>query len=280
MLKRVITGACFVLVTVGFFLLRIIDVRLFNIYIWFLSVVGTFEMCRAVKNYTLRFKNTYKTESGYDYFVLAVNMLFALAFIPLYTFFGYIGSGVALAVCVATLTVAYPFAQDKAIKKYLVAISPLFYPNLFLLAMAVANGISGLGLIALVLIFVIGPFADTFAYFVGSLIGGKKLCPKISPKKTISGAIGGLVGGTLGSVIIYFIFTPTVNFFSPILLFVIVGLFGSLFTELGDLFESAIKRKVGIKDSGKILPGHGGVLDRIDGIMFVSLFIAIIFSIL
>ena len=105
----------------------------------------------------------------------------------------------------------------------------------------------------------------------------KKLCPNLSPKKTVAGAIGGLIGGALGSLILYFIFRPEYNFFSPILLFIIVGLVASFLTEAGDLFESLIKRKVGIKDMGKIMPGHGGVMDRIDGMVFASPVIMLIF---
>ena len=120
--------------------------------------------------------------------------------------------------------------------------------------------------------------SDVFAYLVGSKGGGKKLCPKLSPKKTWSGAIGGTIGGVVSSIVLYFIFKPTVNFFSPILLFILIGLIASILNIFGDLFESFIKRKVGIKDMGKIMPGHGGVLDRIDGTMFVMAFMFIVFS--
>ena len=112
---------------------------------------------------------------------------------------------------------------------------------------------------------------------MGSKVGGKKLCPKLSPKKTWSGAIGGTIGGIIASVVVYLIFKPTVNFFSPILMFVLIGLFASIVNIFGDLFESFIKRKVGIKDMGKIMPGHGGVLDRIDGTSFVFAFMYLVF---
>ena len=101
------------------------------------------------------------------------------------------------------------------------------------------------------------------------LIGGPKLCPKISPKKTWAGAIGGTVGGIVGAILVYFIFTPTVNFFSPVLLFGLIGLVCSIVNIFGDLFESLLKRRVDIKDFGKIMPGHGGVLDRFDSVLFV-----------
>ena len=99
----------------------------------------------------------------------------------------------------------------------------------------------------------------------------------MSPKKTWSGAVGGTVGGIIGALIVYFIFTPTVNFYSPVLWFVIVGFTASIVNIFGDLFESCIKRKVGIKDMGKILPGHGGVMDRIDGTSFVVVWVFLLF---
>ena len=154
------------------------------------------------------------------------------------------------------------------------------YPALLLLTMLTANDLGENGFIALLMAFVVSPCSDTFAYLVGSLIGGKKLCPKLSPKKTWSGAIGGTVGGILASLAIYFIFpsiTQSINFFSPVLFFIMVGLVASIINIFGDLFESFIKRKVGIKDMGKIMPGHGGVLDRIDGTSFVIVFVYLMF---
>ena len=135
------------------------------------------------------------------------------------------------------------------------------------------------GFIALLLCFVCSSLSDTFAYLVGSFFGGKKLCPKLSPKKTWSGAIGGVIGGIVGAILVLAIFGSRVHlgFDNKWLFFIIVGAISSVLTIAGDLFESSIKRKVGIKDMGNILPGHGGILDRIDGISFVALFIYILF---
>ncbi|MEG6585919.1 phosphatidate cytidylyltransferase [Dendrosporobacter sp. 1207_IL3150] len=109
----------------------------------------------------------------------------------------------------------------------------------------------------------IGTWAsDTFAFFVGSKFGKKKLCPLISPGKTIEGAIGGIAGSIIVIVIMGIIFKLS------ILHSVIIGLLVGISAPLGDLAESAIKRYTGVKDSGSLLPGHGGVLDRFDSIMF------------
>ena len=108
-------------------------------------------------------------------------------------------------------------------------------------------------------------------------IGGKKLCPRLSPKKTWSGAIGGTVGGALGALLVDLIFKPNISFFSPVVFFILIGIIASVVNIFGDLFESYIKRRVGIKDMGKILPGHGGIMDRIDGTSFVTVFVYVAF---
>ena len=124
-----------------------------------------------------------------------------------------------------------------------------------------------LGKIYVWLIFIISFMTDVFAYFTGYLFGKRKLIPKVSPKKTVEGSIGGI----LGSVIACLVF----GYFFKIDLAVIVflGLFGSIVAQFGDLFASSIKRYVGIKDYGKLIPGHGGVLDRFDSVILVSPFV-------
>ncbi len=103
--------------------------------------------------------------------------------------------------------------------------------------------------------------SDTGGYIIGNLIGGPKLA-KISPKKTISGAIGSIIfSSIIFSILIYF-FSNNINF-----IVMIIGAFTSLACQLGDLFFSYLKRKAKIKDTGNFLPGHGGVLDRLDGIL-------------
>ena len=105
---------------------------------------------------------------------------------------------------------------------------------------------------------------DTFAYAIGKLIGKNKMCPKISPHKTWEGFFGGLIGGSLGGLIVYG------NLLGPISLKVVfVTIVLSLVGQIGDLFYSKIKRENKIKDFSNIMPGHGGVLDRVDSLSFV-----------
>lgn len=117
------------------------------------------------------------------------------------------------------------------------------------------------------LVFVIAFATDTFAYLVGVFIGKHKLIPSISPKKTIEGCIGGIVGSAIACVVFGYIFGLDTT------LMLIMGLIGSVIAQLGDLFASSIKRYVGIKDYGKIIPGHGGILDRFDSVLLVAPFV-------
>lgn len=140
---------------------------------------------------------------------------------------------------------------------------------------------------ALLFMLVIPAITDTFAFLVGGAIGGKKLCPKISPNKTIAGAVGGLVFSVIISVVTFLILNaiPSVNVAFTAIGFkvwqvVIFSIILSCIAELGDLFESFIKRKANVKDSGKILPGHGGILDRCDSYIFVAPVLMLCFSII
>lgn len=119
------------------------------------------------------------------------------------------------------------------------------------------------------MIFVIAFTTDTAAYFVGKSIGNRKIAPLISPKKTIAGSIGGVVVAALCTVLYGTILSSYFNFVLPWYLYLIVGIFGSIAGQCGDLMASMIKRKAKIKDYGSILPGHGGILDRFDSILFI-----------
>ena len=107
--------------------------------------------------------------------------------------------------------------------------------------------------------------SDTFAYFVGRAIGSHKMAPRISPKKSVEGAIGGLVGSVVAALIVK-LYSPWLPVWDAILLGLAIGIVG----QWGDLFESAIKRDFRVKDSGRILPGHGGILDRFDAVLFAG----------
>ena len=116
------------------------------------------------------------------------------------------------------------------------------------------------GLLAIVLLFAIVWSTDIFGYFAGRSIGGPKLMPAVSPKKTWSGAIA----GTIGSMIVAVLVAKLFGSFNAVAI-AAIALLLSICGQMGDLFESFVKRKFGVKDSSQLIPGHGGVMDRLDG---------------
>ena len=142
----------------------------------------------------------------------------------------------------------------------------LAYATLPLVALVMLRGSEAIGLHAVFFIFACVWGADTLAYFAGRTIGGPKLAPTISPKKTWSGFFGGLAGSVLAaSVILY----PAGYALSLPAVALMVAL--SIVSQMGDLLESWIKRRFDKKDSGRIIPGHGGIMDRIDGLITASI---------
>lgn len=113
---------------------------------------------------------------------------------------------------------------------------------------------------------------DSGAYFIGRKYGKRKLAPKISPNKTLEGAIGGIVTAIIIGTVLQFTLNPFSSYFEALIITIVVSIAG----QVGDLVESALKRNFGVKDSGKILPGHGGVLDRLDSWIFVFIGLYII----
>ncbi|HFI0578574.1 TPA: phosphatidate cytidylyltransferase [Streptococcus suis] len=109
---------------------------------------------------------------------------------------------------------------------------------------------------------------DIGAYLVGRQFGRRKLLPKVSPNKTVEGFVGGIVSAVVLSIIFLLVDKSLLAGYSFFLMLLMVALF-SVFVQFGDLVESAIKRHFGVKDSGRIIPGHGGILDRFDGMIFV-----------
>ena len=132
--------------------------------------------------------------------------------------------------------------------------------------------ISDAGAYSVWLIFISSWGADTMAYLTGILIGKHKIAPVLSPKKTVEGCIGGVVGATLIGLIYSLIFKDDLSkvYDNPVLLFTIVSAVASVVSMIGDMAASAIKRNKDIKDYGSLIPGHGGILDRFDSVIFVA----------
>ncbi len=117
-----------------------------------------------------------------------------------------------------------------------------------------------------VLLFIVTWANDTFAYFTGRFLGKRPLAPRISPKKTWEGFWGGAAGSVVGALVVKALFLPGLSVPAAVL----VGAGGAVLGPLGDLAESMLKRAAGVKDSSRLVPGHGGLLDRIDAVLFVA----------
>lgn len=137
---------------------------------------------------------------------------------------------------------------------------PLFLSYLIL----IRNTSEGIPWIYFILIIVFA--GDIGALYAGTYLGRHKLCPEVSPGKTIEGSIGGLTANLCAGGVLKHLFFPEYSWWVSILFFILVGVAG----QLGDLFESELKRSAGVKDSGGLLPGHGGILDRIDALLFAA----------
>lgn len=293
MLKRIITGAGIFAVLIGMFASRIFwtteittleggdltaGVVLFDAVLALMAIVGTFEVVRAM-----------------DVKMLFIEKIIALIFpiivFPIATFCGATYAFIVIAIY-DMLTVALSvFAfKNATLESVGLTMLSVFYPTGLILPLVAVNLMS---FEASLLVFAVSPLCDTMAYFVGSALRGKKLCPEISPNKTISGAIGGIAGGAIGGVAVYFfsnwLYSAGVlagtaftvgALWADVIIFIVAGALFAALTELGDLAESVIKRKLGIKDMGKLFPGHGGMMDRIDGLSFVSPVAALIFCVI
>ena len=147
-------------------------------------------------------------------------------------------------------------------------------------------GCDAIFFILLILCFAWG--GDTCAYFAGRAFGKHKLCPVVSPKKTVEGAIGGVLGTMVFGVIITLVYSVAADRLEAftrsnigVSMYVIIALLGCVAAVLGiygDLFASVVKRQCGIKDYGTIFPGHGGILDRFDSVMFIAPFVTMVIT--
>ena len=164
----------------------------------------------------------------------------------------------------------------------------LIYPGLTLSSLFFVNN-SQLANLGLAFVFLVSSLTDVFALVFGMLFGKHKLAPEISPKKTIEGAAGGLFGGIIGALLVFLVFEIFgwlgTGFFAwwlrksyTYLSYALIAIFGSCLTQIGDLVASLIKRSLGIKDFSRLLGSHGGMLDRVDGMMLNACFVSLIFT--
>jgi len=170
------------------------------------------------------------------------------------------GTVFALFWLVAAIGVAWEWARLTSLRPmWLVA--GVIYAGIFLVSMLLLRDDSVLGFVALIWLFALVWTADVFAFFAGRAIGGPKLAPQISPNKTWAGAIVGTIAGITAGAIVLIAAGLSLRPAHLIIMFIVV-----IAAQLGDLVESAIKRRFGVKDSSQLIPGHGGLMDRCDSL--------------
>ena len=201
---------------------------------------------------------------------------------------GGIGYTLCLLLCTALCSVAVNiFNKDKSYDDLFAELAIYAYPILPLMClfMVCTRESVFMRLWFMLLTFACPLFGDTFAYFCGMAFGRKKFCEHISPKKTWAGAIGGLIGAAIAGVcctalrpmIAHIFSVPMQNHVGESILYAaLTGMLLGAAGQIGDLFASCIKRWAGVKDFGNIFPGHGGMLDRIDSVLFCAPFVAIL----
>ena len=260
----------------------------FDLFILCITVVAAFEMSHLIENCNKKV-NKYLSSmySIFNYIIfICCYKLLEFYYILLIEIAGLIVYFLLILITECIKNNARTFKENLMVS--LNSILVCFYPGfLFCLFLNINHidfyaGLDYFSIVFILLVFAITMLSDTFAYLVGRTLKGPKLAPSISPNKTISGSIGGLIGGIAGSMIVYAL-VYNINSWQAILSmhnltwwhFLIIGLIGSMVSQIGDLVESKIKRNANIKDSGNILPGHGGMLDRIDAMIFCVTFLYI-----
>ncbi len=273
MIKRTASSIVIVLTVIAFFLLRTVNYKLFDILVYGIAILCTIELLRAYKD-------------GVSKLQKALVLLFTLTVFPIMSLLPqfiiqYVTAYVSVLIFVCVLTTGLD--KNDGLFKVVFA---TFYPTIPLLSMILLNLEGGDGVYFLVTALTVPAFTDVGAYLLGSTIKGPKLCPNISPNKTVSGAVGGLICGIIATLSTYFglkllkinVFSGT-NIVNVVIFLITSGIFLSVIAQIGDLVESYIKRRLNIKDMGSLIPGHGGMLDRVDGLAFTSLFTFVLYSI-
>lgn len=271
------------------------------------SVIGAIEFLRAVD----------KTPDNAGAQISTPQRAFTIAFcavvIPLYILIEMIpqtnGSGFLAVACAFVIYMMFLAATSvfdhgrSTVKGTINCVFCMLYCGVFSTLLSAINHLNDNSMAAILFIFFCSVLTDSGAYLIGSLLKRFipfKLAPKLSPNKTVIGCVGGILGGVVGAVMVYYLMyfcgglngevilfhfngvelvTRSTNF-SPLLSFILVGFFTSVMCQIGDLFESAVKRECKVKDMGNLLPGHGGILDRFDSMLFCSVVVLLSFGII
>lgn len=259
MLTRVISGVILViaaLVTIltgGYFLAAVLLI---------LSLIGFYELLKACKVCKEKEHNAVSVVGMVGIFIYYLLMTFT-------------ENRIWLFLAVLMILVAFMFIYVLTFPKYhakqiMPAFFSVVYAPVMLSCIYLVRSLP-FGEYSVWMIFISSWVCDTCAYFVGVLFGKHKMSPNLSPKKSIEGAIGGVAGSAIvGALYGYLIVTPVMGNPNVTWAFVVISAVGAVISQIGDLAASAIKRNYEIKDYGKLIPGHGGIMDRFDSVIFTA----------
>ena len=306
-LKRLSAGTCYILVLAAFYFLKILLPLIdgvpqyvgdlcFDVLIYAFTIIGTFEILRAVKD-----KITKAEKALVWAFAIVAIPVCALSEVYLQAYGGGVFATAAVFMMfVMALFIAFIANHEKMTLESLgVSFVSAIYPTVLLCVMVLINHVSidvsawnGFAFdsrLAILLVFYMSPWVDSIAYVFGLCFKKyfpKKMAPKLSPNKTVIGCVGSFVGGAVGATSLYFLYNvpawangyQSMHIWVPV--YMVIGLIVTVAVIFGDLVESCIKRKAGIKDMGNLIPGHGGILDRIDSALFATVAIYVCFQLI
>jgi phosphatidate cytidylyltransferase len=251
-IKRIITGLIALPLLIAFILKG--SIFQFSCFIVILSVIGLLEFYRMALP-ERRFEGALASIAG-ALFCIAIwskDFMWLLLAITLFV----LSFGLIFLLKIKDIKMS---AGEVAMMFLGVLYVPLLLSHLALLR-DMAHGVQWIFLLLIIVM-----SGDTAAFYIGRAFGKKKLYPIVSPNKSIEGSLGGLAGSIAGAFIAKATFFSALSPIDSIMTAVLLGCLG----QLGDLFESMLKRSFGVKDSGSIVPGHGGILDRLDSILFAA----------
>lgn len=267
-------------------------------------VIGAFEFLRAIENGNgMGLKiSTPQRSVTIAFCAVAVPLYVLVEVVPETTGAGFLAVAVAFTIYTMLLAATSVFDHNRSsVKGTISCIFCMLYCGVLAVMLSSINHLRTNSMAAILMLFMGSVLSDTGAFLLGSTLKKYvplKLAPQLSPNKTVIGAVGGLLGGIAGGVLAFYVMyllggindeiffvrfnevflsvkSPT---FPPLLSFILIGLCTSVMSQIGDLFESAIKRECGVKDMGNLLPGHGGVLDRFDSMLYCSVLVLFSFG--
>jgi phosphatidate cytidylyltransferase len=261
-------------IIVGILLVLLLIVVLFFGGFLLLSVLALFSLAAIFE-----MGQTFRKKS-YDP-ILIPAYVYAVAYPFVYFYLGMLSMFIFYMATVMATMIWSLFTKRHTTNDIVPSLFILNYPTLFLMCMMLVyySFDRPIALVAAGIAYAAPECSDTFAYFGGTFLGKHKLCPTISPKKTVEGAIFALIGGTaFGFGMFYLQRLWGASIHMPVL--ILLGLGCGLFSQFGDLFASLLKRWAGVKDYSSVFPGHGGIIDRLDSIMFSTPLVLCVFLIM